>query len=190
MREQVLTWLSENVSQPRLKHILAVEKMCRELALDHDCDVEQAAQAGLMHDLAKFFAPSRLLKMALEHDIELDCLTSSHPNLLHADISALIAKRDFGIEDENILNAIRNHTLGKPNMDKLSCIVFIADKIEPNRGNTLELETMRQNSSKNLLKTVRQVCDYSIKHLLRNNSPIHPRTILTRNWSLKIERKT
>jgi predicted HD superfamily hydrolase involved in NAD metabolism len=190
MREQVLTWLLENVPQQRLQHILGVEKTCIELALDHDWDCQQAAQAGLMHDLAKFFAPSRLLKMALEHNIELDSITSSHPHLLHAEISAIVAKREFGIEDENILTAIGNHTLGNPNMNKLSCILFVADKLEPNRGNTLQLEAMRQTSSQNLTKTVRQVCDYSIRHLLKTNSPIHPRTLLTRNWALKIEMKT
>lgn len=190
MRNQVLNWLSKNVSEHRLQHILSVEAMCIKLAQHYNCNSKQAAQAGLMHDLAKFFPPLKLLQMARDYNLELDSITLSHPHLLHAEISAIVAKTEFGVEDENILMAISNHTLGKPEMNKLSCIVFIADKLEPLRGNTKELETMRQNSYKNLYKGVRQTCDYSINHLLKTNSPIHPRTILTRNWSLAMEMKT
>ena len=62
MREQVLSWLAENVSARRLQHILGVEQMCRELAHLHQVDEQQAVQAGLMHDLAKFFKSKKLLK--------------------------------------------------------------------------------------------------------------------------------
>jgi HD superfamily phosphohydrolase YqeK len=54
-REKVIAWLKEEVSAERLDHILGVEAMSRELALIHGADPELAAQAGLLHDLAKFF---------------------------------------------------------------------------------------------------------------------------------------
>lgn len=185
MREQVLSWLAENVSAHRLQHILGVEQMCRELAHIHQLNKQQAAQAGLMHDLAKFFQPKKLLQMAEIEGIEIDPICAKNPHLLHADISAIVARTEFGVTDPEVLAAIRNHTLGSPGMSQLSCIVFIADALEPNRGETRELNTMRQVSRQNLYQGLLQTCDYSLRYLLNTSRTIHPRTILTRNWALR-----
>lgn len=188
MRECVLNWLKENVSEHRITHILGVEKMSVELANYHGVNQEKAAQAGLMHDLAKFFPPPKLLSMAQTEGLELDSVFLHNPHLLHADVSAIVAREEFGVEDPEILEAIRNHTLGKPFMDKLSCIVFLADALEVNRGDSEELEKMRRVSQHHLHKAVRQTCDYALHHLLNNQKTIHPRAILTRNWALQFSR--
>ncbi|NES87639.1 MAG: HD domain-containing protein, partial [Moorea sp. SIO2B7] len=179
MRDQVITWLADNVSAHRLQHILGVEQMCIQLACRHQLDQTKAAQAGLMHDLAKFFKPARLLKMASQDGIEIDPVFEVNPHLLHADVSAIVAREQFGVQDEKVLAAIRNHTLGRPYMSDLSCLVFVADALEIGRGDTPELEAMRQVSRENLYKSVQQTCDYSLRHLLDNCRGIHPRVILT-----------
>ena len=184
MRQKVIRWLNKNVSEKRLKHILGVEEMSIQLAKQHDCDTQLAAQAGLMHDLAKFFSPQKLLSIAQHNNLALDPITQKHPHLIHADVSAIIAQTQFGINNPLILDAISNHTLGQPEMSKLSCIVFIADKLESNRGDTLKLNEMRKISYENLYKSLTMVCDHSLSHLLKYNQLIHPRTILTRNWAL------
>jgi predicted HD superfamily hydrolase involved in NAD metabolism len=189
MRDRVLAWLAENVSAHRLQHILGVEQMCVELAHRHQVNPSKAAQAGLMHDLAKFFKPHRLLEMAKQNGIEIDSICAANPHLLHADVSAIVAREEFGVTDEEILEAIRNHTLGRPNMSSLSCIVFVADALEPNRGDRPELEAMRQISWQNIYKSVQQTCDYSLKYLLDSHKIIHPRVISTRNWALQIVKK-
>lgn len=186
MRKRVLAWLADNVSAHRLQHILGVEQLCRQLACHHQINPEKAAQAGLLHDLAKFFPPKKLLEMAAEAGLTIDPIQAAHPHLLHAEVSALVAREEFGIEDGEILAAISNHTLGSPQMEPLSCIVFVADALEPNRGNTPELEAMRQVSWQNLYGSVQQTCDYSLKYLLEKNLTIHPRAILTRNWALQM----
>ena len=184
MRQKVIRWLNKNVSEKRVKHILGVEEMSIQLAKKHYCDTQLAAQAGLMHDLAKFFPPQKLLKIAKENNLQLDNITQKHPHLIHADVSAIIAQSEFGINNSLILDAISNHTLGKPEMSKLSCIVFIADKLESNRGDTPKLNEMRKISYENLYKGLTMVCDHSLSYLLEYNQLIHPRTILTRNWAL------
>lgn len=185
MRKQVLSWLAKNVSEHRLQHILGVELFSIELAKHYDLDAKKAGQAGLMHDLAKFFKPSRLLEMAKANHLEIDPVCAENPHLLHADVSAIVARDEFGIRDEEILMAIRNHTLGRPGMSDLSCVVFVADALEPNRGNTPELEAMRHQALENLYLAVYQTCDYSLKYLISRELTIHPRTVLTRNWALQ-----
>jgi predicted HD superfamily hydrolase involved in NAD metabolism len=189
MRTQVLAWLADNVSSHRLQHILGVEQMCGQLARKHQINPEQAATAGLLHDLAKFFPPPQLLAMAQQEGLKIDAICRANPHLLHADVSAIVARDRFGVKDEEILSAIRNHTLGNPYMSPLSCIVFIADALEPNRGSTPELEAIRQVSWQNLCQSVQQTCDYSLKHLINTNRTIHPRVILTRNWALQVAKQ-
>ena len=186
LRDRVLAWLSERVPAARIRHILGVEQMGAELADDHGIDAAKAQVAGLMHDLAKYFKPQLLLEMARAEGLELDSVLVSAPHLLHADVGAVVAREEFGVQDEEILQAIANHTLGRPGMSQLSCIVFVADALEPSRGNSPELEAMRSLSRQNLHAAVWQTCDYSFKYLLETRCSIHPRTVLTRNWALQM----
>jgi predicted HD superfamily hydrolase involved in NAD metabolism len=194
MRERVLTWLADNVPASRLQHILGVEQMSAELARHYHLDVEKAACAGLMHDLAKYFKPSVLLQMARDEGIEIDPVCEATPHLLHADVSAIVAKNHFKVQDEAVLQAIAHHTLGRPGMSPLSCVVFLADSLEPSRGNTPQLERLRHVSKQDLYQAIWLTCDYSLKFLLDSRCLIHQRTISTRNWALglshqKTERK-
>ncbi len=189
LRERILSWLADNVSPERIQHILGVEQTSIELAKSHQVDPEKAAKAGLMHDLAKFFPPKKLLKIAQKSGIEIDPVCATHPHLLHANVSAVVPRQEFGVDEPEILEAISNHTLGLPGMSKLSCVVFIADALEPNRGDNLELNSLRSLAANNLYKSLHQTCDYSLRYLIDSQKIIHPRTVLTRNWALKMSKK-
>lgn len=184
-RERILAWLSDHVPSSRLRHILGVEQMAAQLAHHYGLDPIKAAYAGLMHDLAKYFKSSVLLDKARAEGLELDSILETTPHLLHADISAIVARDEFAVYDREILDAIAHHTLGQPGMSPLSCVVFIADCLEPSRGDTPELQTLRALSYENLYTALWHTCDYSIKYLLDKRVLIHPRTILTRNWALE-----
>jgi predicted HD superfamily hydrolase involved in NAD metabolism len=185
LRHHILQWLSDNVPESRLQHVLRVEQMAIALAKDHHLDTDKAAQAGLMHDLAKYFKPQLLLEMARREGLLLDPVDELTPHLLHADVGAIIAREQFGIQDPEILAAIADHTLGRPGMGGLSCVVFLADSLEPGRGNTPALNILRHTSRQNLQRAVWMSCDDSIKHLTASRRLIHPRVLLTRNWFLQ-----
>ncbi|PLZ12215.1 bis(5'-nucleosyl)-tetraphosphatase (symmetrical) YqeK [Fischerella thermalis] len=185
MRQKVLAWLTENVPSSRINHILRVEQMAVELAQHYQLDREKAATAGLMHDLAKYFPSKKLLQMAELAGLEIDEVMVASPHLLHADVSAIVARESFGIQDEEVLQAIANHTLGRPGMSPLSCIVFLADTLEPGRGDSAELQALRKTSFANLERAVWLTCDYTFKFLLESPSLIHPRAVATRNWFLQ-----
>jgi predicted HD superfamily hydrolase involved in NAD metabolism len=184
LREQVLTWLKAQVPAPRLAHCLRVETMAVELASHHGVDLSDAAQAGLMHDLAKYFKPEELLSLACEAGLPIDPVDEAHPHLLHADVSALVARREFGVENREVLDAISNHTLGHPAMSSLSCIIFLADSLEPGRGQTEPLNHLRSLCYRDLSTAVYKTCDATLAHLMERGRPIHPRAVLTRNWFL------
>jgi predicted HD superfamily hydrolase involved in NAD metabolism len=189
-RSAVLHWLGNQVPPKRLQHILRVEDLSAQLALTHGLNPQHAALAGLMHDLAKCFQPKRLLKVAQTHGIEIDPVDEATPHLLHAEVGAVVARDQFGIYDQRLLDAIRNHTLGRPNMSLLSCVVFLADSLEPGRGDTSELQGLRQVAQTNLHQAVWQTCDWTVKFLLENRQLIHPRAIQTRNWAMQMARSS
>lgn len=184
IRDQVLDWLQNQVPQPRVQHILRVEQMAAELAQQHRLDPDKAAAAGLLHDLAKYFPPDQLLTMARAEGLTLTAIDQADPHLLHADVSAIVARDRFGVRDPEILAAVANHTLGQPEMDDLSCVVFLADSLEPGRGRTPELEELRAVSREDLHQALWRVCDRTLDHLIRSQRLIHPRMVLTRNWAL------
>jgi predicted HD superfamily hydrolase involved in NAD metabolism len=184
LRQRVLDWLANHVPQSRIEHVLRVEQMAMELARLHQLDQSRAAQAGLMHDLAKYFKPQILLEMAQRANLPIDPVDQLNPHLLHATVSALVAHSEFDIQDGQVLDAIANHTLGSPEMAPLSCVVFLADSLEPGRGDKAELEQLRQISQTDLIKAVWLTSDYSLRQLLDQGRLIHPRALATRNWFL------
>lgn len=184
LRQQVLSWLTSNVPESRIRHVLRVEQMAIDLAGLHNLDTSRAAQAGLMHDLAKYFKPQMLLQMAEAAALPLDRVDELNPHLLHADIGAIVAQQTFDVQDPEILAAIANHTLGSPGMSALSCVVFLADSLEPGRGNSPVLEALRQVSQHHLKQAVWMTCNYRLRQLTETGRLIHPRAVATRNWFL------
>jgi predicted HD superfamily hydrolase involved in NAD metabolism len=164
-----------------------VEQMAIELATHYQLDPDTAAQAGLMHDLAKYFKPQRLLELARAEGLSIDEVDIAAPHLLHADVSAIVARDEFGVTNPEILHAIADHTLGRPGMSQMSCIIFLADSLEAGRGDTPELQALRELSYRDLHQAVWHTCDYSLKYLLSTRCLIHPRSILTRNWAMTMK---
>ena len=191
LRQGVLKWLQQAVPERRLQPILRVETMALKLALHHGLPVESAQSAGLMHDLAKCFPPHKLLAIAKLEGWRLDATEFECPHLLHAAVGAVMARNTFGIRDKQVLDAIANHTLGSPDMDAISSVVYLADPLESGRGDTPELNHLRELSYRDREAAVYETCVFSLKHLLENKRSIHPRTILTYNrfLSARLPRK-
>ena len=128
---EIKKWLEENLSAERYIHSLGTAECAKELALKYTLNPTKAYIAGLLHDCAKCF-PKEKLKEIIDKNLHVEECEMLNYKTLHAPVSAFIAEKDFGIKDEEILSAIRWHTLGKINMNTFEKIIFLADKIEPN----------------------------------------------------------
>ena len=127
--EQYKIWLKNNLTEERYLHSLGTAEVAKELALRFNIDVKKAELAGLIHDCAKCLDKDALL------DLMKNCKTLSAEELnniktYHAPAGEVLAQKEFGIVDEEILSAIRWHTIGKIGMSDFDKIIFIADKIE------------------------------------------------------------
>ena len=128
---QILNWLKENLNEKRYIHTLGTAQCAKELAEKFNLNPDKAYLAGLLHDCAKCFSNEKLLEIIHEHLNVEECEMLNYKTL-HAPVSAYIAEKEFNIKDEEVLSAIRWHTLGKLDMTNFEKIVFISDKIEPN----------------------------------------------------------
>lgn len=129
--KDLLEWLKENLNEERYIHSLGTADCARELAEKYNLDPEKAYVAGLLHDCAKCFSTEKL-KEIIDKNLSVEACEMLNYKTLHAPVSAYVAEMNFGVEDKEILSAIRWHTLGKINMTDFEKIIFLADKIEPN----------------------------------------------------------
>ncbi len=183
--KELLEWLKENLSEERYLHSLGTAECAKELAEKYKLDAEKAYIAGLMHDCAKCFSKEKL-KEIIDKNLSVEACEMLNYKTFHAPVSAYVAEKDFGVKDEEILSAIRWHTLGKIDMTDFEKIIFLADKIEPNtrdkkysdeikallkEKNGLNLALLRcyQETIKSLAKRELKICMVTIdiyNHLL------------------------
>lgn len=131
--DYIKTWLEENLSAKRMHHSQGCADTAKELAKLFNLDENKAYLAGLIHDCAKNFDDAHLLDL-IKNEIKegFDPSELKNPKTYHAIVGAYFARKEFEIDDEEIISAIRCHTIGKTNMTTFEKIIFLADKIEPN----------------------------------------------------------
>lgn len=176
--QEILKWLKENLNEERYIHSLGTAECAKKLAAKYNLDEKKAYTAGLLHDCAKCFSNEKLKEIIDRHLAVEECEMLNYKTL-HAPVSAYIAEKDFGVEDKEILSAIRWHTLGKINMTDFEKIIFLADKIEPNtrdkkyseeifsileQSNGLNLALLRcyKETIKSLVKRELKICTTTI----------------------------
>ena len=170
--EEMTSGLRAKLSERRFIHSLGVMDTAVELAALYGVDETKCRTAGLLHDCAKYLSTQQMIALIAEYVIILYPGEQDYPYLLHAPAGVAVAKRDYGVFDEEILSAIRCHTVGSKNMSLLDTIIFVADYIEPNRSPFEGLEQVRQLARKDIFaamelekKLTRAYCDQTGKRV-------------------------
>lgn len=172
MKEKLGTMLTEH----RYIHSLGVMETAIKMAERFGVDPEKAKIAGLLHDCAKQISHEEQLAMCDRLGIELDQVKRDSTALIHADLGARLAEIAFGITDESILGAIRNHTLGRANMTELEKVLYLADIIEPNRKPFEGLIRLRELCRENLDEAVLYGLELGIANVARKGRILHNQT--------------
>ena len=128
LREQSYAYLSPK----RIPHVQGCEWEAVRLAKRWGESEEDAAEAGILHDITKKLVLSEQLILSEKYGIINDTYETANVKLLHAKTGAALARDLFNISDR-VYSAIRWHTTGKPDMTLLEKIIYMADYIEPNR---------------------------------------------------------
>jgi predicted HD superfamily hydrolase involved in NAD metabolism len=177
--KDVLRALRSTLSPSRYEHTLNVASLAESLARRHGADPAKALLAGLLHDAGRRYRPRQLAAYCARRRLmvpEKAALLESSPMLLHAHVSADLARREFGVRDRGILGAVRRHTLGDRRMSLLDRILYVADAASLDRahkGAAAERALAFADLDAALKLCVRE----KIIHALSREAWLHPLTV-------------
>lgn len=176
-RRSIERRLRKALTDKRYIHTQGVAEESLKLADQYHADKDKTIAAALLHDCAKCCTPEENAKICLDYGIDLGETINKWPNVAHAFLGAEIAKKSYNINDEEILDAIRYHTTGRPNMSLIEKIVYIADCIEPNRTVYPVLDDIRLLAYKNLDDALITALRSSIDLNQSKGGLIHPLSV-------------
>lgn len=171
-KKKIKKLLEKNLEEKRYEHTLGVADTAACLAMRYGCNIESAYVAGLLHDCAKCIDNDKKIQLCKKYSVELSRVEIENPFLIHAKLGAAIAYNKYDVDDEDILNAIRFHTTGRPNMSLLEKIIFSADYIEPGRKKILGLDEIRETIFVDFDKAVYLILKNTLQHLHNKNQVV------------------
>ncbi len=154
--------------------------MSENLARIHGADPHKARIAGMLHDLARLYPAERLIAECERRGVEIDEFSRRNPIVLHAPLSAALARDEFGVKDAEILSAIAKHTLGSGEMGTLDCILYLADALEPGRDYAGRAE-MAELAKRDLKAAMHATIASSLRYLTQRHLPLAPQTAAAMN---------
>lgn len=185
--EKLEKQLKKELDNDRFRHTIGVAHTAAALAMRFGYDMDKAYLAGLLHDCAKCISNDKKLLLCEKNKLEVSEIEKQSPFLLHAKLGSFLAKEKYGVEDEEILSAIRWHTTGHAQMTLLEKIIYIADYIEPNRKKLPNLTLVRGLCFDNLNTGLRKILEDSLEYLKSKNNPIDPLTQETYDYYKNIQ---
>lgn len=178
--EELIESVKKQMDERRLRHTLGVARTAKELAKRFGADPQKAEIAAILHDYCKQW-PEEKIRKAIEKmaDRPEDLLLYSK-EIWHGPAAAEIVHHELGIDDEEILNAIRYHTTGRVHMGLLEKVVCLADYIEPGRKYP-GVDEIRRQALSDLDQALVTAFGNTISFLAQHKEKIYPLTFLTYN---------
>jgi len=164
-----------------VEHVLRVVDEAERLAAIHGVDRDAARIAALGHDILRAHSDQRLLRIAADQGYELDASERMEPVLLHGPLAVPILRERYGVVDRDVLAAVAGHTTARAGMTPLEQVLFLADKIEPEkRARAGAIDRVADLAETDLDAAVLAYLDYHILIALDRRWPLHPNTIAAR----------
>lgn len=176
MTEQKARRLAKKrLSAKRYQHTLNVRRMAVKLAKRWGADPEKAALAALLHDTAKELPREEMLQILNDNAIMAENAQNRPLPVWHGICAAILAQTQWGVEDEEVLSAIRCHTTGKPGMSLLDEIVFLADMTSAERDYP-EVDYLRKLEKKDIHQAIREALEMNLHWLEESGKPVDEET--------------
>lgn len=180
--KKIKKYLKKHLTKERYHHTVGVAYTAMSMAMKYNPQPDnnefmiKAEIAGLLHDCAKCMDNDKKIRICNKNQISYSKIEAENPYLLHGKVGAYIARKEFDILDEDILNAITWHTTGRPDMSLLEKIIFVADYIEPSRRPIPELNLIRQLAFTDIDQAVIKILENTLKYLNEKGNPIDDMT--------------
>ena len=168
LEQVVISLLNPN----RVNHVLGCRDTAARLAKIWGVNEEDAARAGMLHDITKAIDGPLQLTLCREYGKVLSEFSRRYPKTLHALTGSLVAERIFG-EKAAVVSAIESHTTGKGNMNMLEKIIYVADYMEPNRDFP-GVEQLRHYAETDMDAALKLGLEMTLEHLKRQGAEVSP----------------
>jgi predicted HD superfamily hydrolase involved in NAD metabolism len=162
------------VKPRRFQHILRVAHLSYFIAQANGIDPERAFTAGLLHDVARDLSGSELLRLA-PPECDLD---AQHPLAVHGRAARVLLER-WGYDDQQVLEAVEDHTTGPRANNPFSKVVYVADVSEPGRGVNAGIRELAFDDLEAALHLA--ICS-KVDYLQGRGIRVHPRTLEVHGW--------
>ena len=169
--------LQSALSLERYIHTMGVVKTALKMADYYGSDIKKVHAASLLHDCVKDYPDDMKKRFCKEFHVSIDEVMLECIDLTHAFLGAEVAKREYGVNDEEILDAIRFHTTGRPSMTITEKIVFISDYIEPNRKKFDGLDRARELAFNDIDEAMKFILGETIEYVKERKRPLHPLSV-------------
>lgn len=171
----------------RYYHTIGVIEMANKLNVLHKLGLneEQVTLAAAFHDIAKLLSKDIQLRYLEKYYQEKMDEIKKYPDVWHSFVGSIYAKEKYNITDEKVLDAIKYHTTGKPDMNSLEKIIFVSDYIEEVTRKRPQMIEARKIAYRNLDAGVIRVLEDTIEYLNTNNKSIYYLTNDTYQYYLK-----
>lgn len=174
--EETKKLLEERLSKKRYIHSLNVSEQCRILAEKNGEDIEKCVYAGLVHDICKEIPTSEMKKMLVDTIFPVSRSELASKPLWHAIAGAWYIHNELNINDKDIINAVRFHTVGHAGMSKVEEIVYLADLISIERDYK-DVKRMRKLAYTDIEVAMLEALKFSITDVVSKNGLLPHYTI-------------
>lgn len=190
-RVDLIRTLEQELSYKRFIHTLSVAGIASALAMCYGADVEKAETAGLLHDCAKCIDVRKMQRVCERAGLSVSSFEENSGSLLHSKAGSVLAAEKYGITDQDMINAIRYHTTGRPGMSLMEKIIFVADYIEPGRFTAPNLPVVRKLAFSDIDEALMKILYDTLVYLNSTGMPVDPMTQKTYDYYKQIfEEKT
>lgn len=160
-----------NMKQKRIDHSFSTALCGISLAKRACVDPHKATTALLLHDIGKYTTKEQAEAMGVKFCPRIDGMPLP---IRHAEIGAEILRQLIGITDNEIIEAVRWHTTGRPCMTALEKVVYLADYIEPLRDFPT-VDVIRKACEKSIDDGLLAALENSVKYV--DKDEIYPITL-------------
>ncbi|MBQ3390437.1 MAG: bis(5'-nucleosyl)-tetraphosphatase (symmetrical) YqeK [Firmicutes bacterium] len=173
-RKEITELLEKRLKPSRMRHTLGVRDMALKLARIYGCDLEKTETAALLHDFCKNLSVEE--SNALVEKYGLGEQYMNNTALAHSQTAAAVLKNEYHLTDREILDAIRNHTVGDIGMSLLEKIIYTADAVEEGRSYT-GVEELRQLAMEDIDRACSELRDRSIRYVIAKGEKMDNKAI-------------
>lgn len=162
----------------RLRHVVGVAQMALYLNNLHNLglDNEKLLLAGLLHDAWKYLDEKTNMEiMQKDYDEKTISDIIKIPSIWHGFVGSIMAKEELGINDEDIINGIRYHGVGRIEMSMFEKVIFISDYIELTRKDEV-FDGEREIAYHNINQALLEIMINKNKYVKKSGYVVYPKT--------------